>query len=217
MKNEVFMSSCKPWLNKELAPNEKTVQDNFGQWFKESKVVDWDKDPLKLYHGTASPFDAFDPERVGSVHIDFEEGEAYYFSNDIELAKWYAKDSARILGAKPAKGHVFEVYLSMQNPLIVDFRGEGFERIGEEIGNAKNNGHDGLVCKNYDDAGVSDHYLAFSPTQIKCARSNSGLYSNDDPRLGDGAHQELRVEVKKALKARSAVKKEAKQALQASC
>lgn len=201
VRERKIMQNLKPWLNEEIAANGKSVQDNFSAWFGSSKVTNWDNEPLVVYHGAAKPFESFDVARVGSSHVDVEEGEAYFFSNDIKTAKWYAKDSAKQQKVKPAAGHVFEVYLSFQNPLIVEFGGSGIEGLGEEIANAKTKGHDGLICRDYDDGGISDHYIAFSPTQIKCAQANSGLYSKEDPRVGDGMEQPIAA-VKRAIKAR---------------
>lgn len=36
------------------------MNENFKQWFKKSKIVGADKQPLVVYHGTIHEFDSFD-------------------------------------------------------------------------------------------------------------------------------------------------------------
>ena len=81
------------------------------------------------------------------------------------------------------------VYLSIQNPAYYDFKGGGngpstgvnFE---EMIAAAKQKGHDGFIARNIKDSPtghfVSDHYVVFSPNQIKSAFS-----TNFDPNSYD--------------------------------
>ena len=138
--------------------------------------------PLVLYHGTAEIFETFSKDRVGSCHADIirEDCEdesldptAFYFTNDPETAIWYAKDSAKKLGIPEMDGVVISVALSMATPKKVNFQGEGREYLGEEIEGAKRQGNDGLICRNYDDGGVSDHYVVFDASQIKILKATT--------------------------------------------
>lgn len=157
----------------------------FEQWIKESKVTDHDGAPLIVYHGSGEKFDRFSADFVGSKHVDMEVGEIYYFSNDIKTAIWYAKDSAKQMDIKNG-GYVYPVYLNLKNPLIVDFAGAGVEYLIDDIEKAKENGHDGLICRDYDDGGISDHYLVFDSKLIKSAIGNSGKYDPGDSDITDG-------------------------------
>lgn len=135
-----------------------------------------------LYHGTAELFESFCENRVGSKHADVmrESGEhdevdpaAFYFSDDLETAIWYAKSSAVKNSMPEEAGIVLSVELSFNNPLEVNFMGEGREYLAEEIAKAKLKGCDGLICRNFDDGGVSDHYIAFSPSSVTIKASQS--------------------------------------------
>lgn len=73
---------------------------------------------------------------------------------------------------------VVSVYLSLQNPLVVDFGGSGgltsaAGGIDEVVDAAVAQGHDGVIMRNINDSPlggfVSDHYVAFSPEQIRRA------------------------------------------------
>lgn len=161
----------------------------FKNWFADSKVTTHNGLPLVVYHGTDQDFHSFDATLVGSRHVDVEAGPAIFFSNDKETANWYAIDSAKQRKSKKkcaeSAAHVMPVYLSMQNPLIVDFKGEGLEFLEGEINNAKEGGHDGLIAIDYDDGGVSTHYVAFTPSQVKSALGNNGDFdaANTDIRF----------------------------------
>ena len=131
---------------------------------------------MVLYHGTAVKFECFDSSRVGSMHVDvirdlgsgeLEDPTAFYFTNDPNTAIWYAKDSARRLGKPEDEGFVMSVSLAMSNPKLVDFQEQGIEFLAEEIEVARKGGFDGLICKDYDDGGVSDHYVVFEAGQIQ--------------------------------------------------
>lgn len=135
-------------------------------------------DPASLpvvYHGTGEFFDVFNQDKVGALHADVlrESGShdhvdpiAFYFTNDPDTAIWYARDSARQLGKPEEDGVVLSVTLLMTNPRMVNFSGTGREYLAEEIEAAKNDGCDGLICWNFDDGGVSDHFIVFSADKI---------------------------------------------------
>lgn len=171
-----------PWKDDTLAANGRAVQQNFADWFDGSRVTEADGTPKVLFHGTAADLREFNPAKVGSRHVDLEIGEAYYFTDDINTANWYAQDSHEHL---QGGANVMPVFLRMNNPLIVDFQGTGIETLGEDLERAKRQGHDGLIAHNYDDGGVADHYIAFSASQIKSAIGNSGLYLRDSVSLCD--------------------------------
>ncbi|WP_423820817.1 LPD38 domain-containing protein [Salinisphaera sp. SPP-AMP-43] len=85
--------------------------------------------------------------------------------------------------------NIMPAYLSIQNPLEIDARGETPEGIGgidPLIRKAKARGHDGVIIRNFDDAAgladeIADHYIVFRPEQIKSATGNRGTFSPDDP------------------------------------
>lgn len=77
----------------------------FQRWFADSKVVDAEGKPLVVYHGSPNDFSVFSYEfnnRNGQA-----EGRGFYFTDNRSYAEGYQSDG----------GKLFEVYLSLQNPL----------------------------------------------------------------------------------------------------
>jgi len=87
------------------------------------------------------------------------------------------------LGLQP---NIMPVYLSIQNPLIVDMADveKSTEGLTQNIQLAKRDGHDGVIFKNLQDGGpaADDIFVAFEPTQIK-SQFNQGTFDTDDPRI----------------------------------
>lgn len=84
---------------------------------------------------------------------------------------------------------VLPVYLSIQNPFVIDVKGNAQTTgLGAEImRKAKDSGHDGVVFLNTadtDSGAVSDHYTVFRPEQVKSA-FNCGLFIVDSSELTD--------------------------------
>jgi hypothetical protein len=77
----------------------------------------------------------------------------------------------------PSTGtNVISAYLSLQNPLEVNFNGKMESEAGDienVVATALRKGHDGVIMRNIWDSPLgghlSDHYVAFSPDQIKRA------------------------------------------------
>lgn len=84
-------------------------------------------------------------------------------------------------------GRILPVYLSLQNPLVHDMRGESFrpELWRDIIARAAEDGRDGVVFKNAYD-GQADKpdsiYVVFRPTQIKSV-NNRGTFDPNDPNI----------------------------------
>jgi len=120
--------------------------DAFKDWFKESKVVDENGEPLIVYHGTNFDFDAFDPKELGKTFkTPTVEKEGFFFANNPETAGVYAgpqpmsviaafmskdyadsgrgrvKNAAEYLIEKQGmQPNIMPVFLSIQNPLVID-------------------------------------------------------------------------------------------------
>lgn len=150
---------------------------NFWAWFGDSKVVDSQGRPLVVYHGTNAKFDTFgnygaNPQaRIG----------AYFFTDDYMNADGYAGGEI-----------VMDVYLSLQNPLIIDAKNQHWNDIDSKYGNTTRDialnekvrkQYDGVIFKDVADNfaetdDVSDVYVAFEPNQIKSV-NNRGTFSED--------------------------------------
>jgi len=167
----------------------------FKKWFGDSKVVDANGNPLVVYHGTNEDFDVFDPyaEKKTQGGERLRGTNAIFFSSNPELASAYAGVAKSTLTgqsfAYPAEsaygGNVMPVYLSMQNPMIVDAEGQMYTKVEPLIREAKKKGYDGVIFKNVADqpgaAGslqvtTHDAYVVFKPEQIKSATGNIGTF-----------------------------------------
>jgi len=179
----------------------------FKKFFGNSKVVDADGNPLVVYHGTNEDFDVFDPyaEKKTQGGERLRGTNAIFFSSNPELASAYAGVAKSTLTgqsfAYPAEsaygGNVMPVYLSMQNPMIVDAEGQMYTKVEPLIREAKKKGHDGVIFKNVADqpgaAGslqvtTHDAYVVFKKEQIKSATGNRGTFDesgNINKSLGD--------------------------------
>lgn len=148
-------------------------QANFDQWFGQSKVVDAQGKPLRLFHGTRSNnIEAFQPGIDG----------AGWFAEKAETAEWFSS-----LGPDST---LYPVYLSLQNPLdtrtnagreifhrLVDLDSE--PTVAQQLAL---HGYDGMISE---EAPGHPTYLAFHPEQIKSSIGNSGAFSRFNPDIAD--------------------------------
>lgn len=206
-----------------------TDSEAFKKWFGDSKVVDANGNPLVVYHGTASDFEAFDKKSLGSTTAANSAKIGFFFTDNTRVAVSYANHAAtdaavlklmneanaasdagdwetydakivemetldasfRDLDRRQRGQNVVRAYLSIQNPMIIDAKGEVYSAIELDLTAkmkaAKRRGHDGVIIKNLDDAAgltdvVADHYVVFEPTQIKGV-NNRGTFDPNDPRI----------------------------------
>lgn len=105
------------------------------------------------------------------------------------MQKWEDLEARAAQEDEMAGYNVIEAYLSVENPMEVDFGGN---RINDTfdldvlIDKAKAAGNDGLILRNIEDSPemgiVSDHYVVFESTQIKSI-ANRGTFDPNDPRI----------------------------------
>lgn len=177
----------------------------FQNWFGDSKVVDKDGKPLRVYHGTLADFDTFKVSPEGAL------GAGIYTTPSAEFANTYA-DTNNL--SRPEAGmyevsgqRVMPVYVSMQNPLVLNNeRGDPMIAALVKLGMAKDKAET-LVEKAYDEHGyvrkqvmtraMAQGYdgimqykqgelsevVAFRPTQIKSAIGNRGTYDVKNPKI----------------------------------
>lgn len=86
--------------------------------------------------------------------------------------------------------NVMPVYLSLQNPHVIDAQGANYHRVhGDAIAAAIQAGADGVIIRNVFDSAnevareASDVYVAFRPEQIKSATANRGTFDPDSPSI----------------------------------
>ena len=141
-----------------------TTTPEFKRFFKDSKVVDENGEPLVVYHGTNKSFNVFRPSK--------KFGNAYFASASTSYANTLAKD---VFG-KTGGDNVMPLYVSLQNPRIIDF--EDYNDAALESAMTDGNA-DGLIAVDKD--GVMQVVVAFEPTQIKSATGNVGTFDVTNP------------------------------------
>tara|TARA_R110000772_G_scaffold264661_1_gene385389 strand:+ start:13864 stop:14349 length:486 start_codon:yes stop_codon:yes gene_type:complete len=144
------------------------LDKTFFEWFKDSKVLDHDNKPLKVFHGSNKQFNTFSYDHFGKTDCG-NYGKGFYFSPDRQVAKAYAEQSVETQGiGKPV---VSSYYLSFQNPLVRDsdwFEGQiknilDCKEIEKFTDMVKRKGFDSIIVgKNLHTA----EYVAFEPKQI---------------------------------------------------
>ena len=118
-------TTIREYLNEQLDV-ETNINDGLLRWFGNSKVVDKNGNPLIVYHGSNVKFDTF---RTG-------ENQYVYFTTDINLADKYATHRAKKTNSEKT---IYEVYLKIEKPLIVDANFESWDYISTKgIENSEN-------------------------------------------------------------------------------
>lgn len=182
----------------------------FKKWFGDSKVVDDEGKPLLVYHGSMDNFDTFSTKERGRVEKSINTKKAFWFTDDDHAADAFANihRENKILNLQADKHRVgvgynnpevkqqldkqieslqyknserYNVFLSMKNPLEVDYEGYEYDtkKVDKLIQKALKQGHDGLIIKNInDEGGTATQYAVFNPEQIKSIY-NQGSFSKD--------------------------------------
>ena len=157
-------------------------EGNFKAWFKDSKCVDENGNPLVVYHGTKNKFTKFSKDKIGSKTDYGYAGKGFYFHID--------KDTAKVYG-----DNVMACYLSVQNPFDfnngksindnirdmgidseIDNHWEPIEVREERVSGKitqwlKENGYDG--------AKLWGQWMVLEPWQIKSIDNKEPTYSDD--------------------------------------
>lgn len=104
--------------------------ENFRNWFGNSKVVDENGEPLMVYHGSRSTkdFSVFDYDAETDKATGSGEKPAFFFSDE-QTANVY-KANVKLGTLYEGEGRMFPVYLSLQNPLEIDYEGANFRGVG---------------------------------------------------------------------------------------
>lgn len=155
------------------AAGQDTDSDAFRRWFRDSKVVDEDGAPLVVYHGTAVEgddiFTRFSPDKRGSSTGARSASMGYFFTSSPRNAAEFANLARRRVSGRrlmernrEERAGVFEdinppgeatvpVYLSMQNPRIIERGNAAGGPIAHLVELAKEQGHDGVIFRDTHD------------------------------------------------------------------
>jgi len=166
----------------------------FKNWFGDSKVVDEEGAPVRVYRGSQYDWEAGEFGE-SSPSIQKQKGE-YWFSDKASIATGFADpapftmEDMDVMGMQPQS---IPAYLSIKKHLVVDSEGETWANVqgrysDSYVKDAKSLGRDGLIIKNIQEGSggegeLSTSYVAFEPTQIKSAVGNRGTYDPTDPNI----------------------------------
>lgn len=191
-KREPRAASEETALSRKPAADQ-TETPEFKKWFGDSKVVDANGQPLRVYHGTNSDIDKFghqaNVDRTRSFGLK-QDGD-FFFTDNADTAGTYADDEG---------GNIVPVYLKIENPHEIDAEGNWYNhgndgRFGgkkgitrQAIDDAIAGGHDGVIVRNVVDdldghGEPSDVYVAFNREQIKSATGNNGTFDANNPSI----------------------------------
>ena len=166
----------------------------FQRWFGNSKVIDAQGNPLVVYKGMY-PYDyrqetKDDPGPAVDVIDRPSEFPSFDDDSGIKIAGFFGDaETASKFASNFNRGSVFPVYLSIQNPYIIDAHGKSaglfqFGKEGKPFRDAIRSGkYDGAIIRNTRDEGTI--YVALRPNQIKSAISNTGRFDPDHPSIGE--------------------------------
>ena len=166
-----------------------TATRQFKRWFANSKVVDRSGNPRIVYHGTPNgKFWTFDKNRIGETWNADETG--FFFTSSKSQAEEYTRPYFRENTATP---NLFSVYLSIQNPLVIDrawwqkqfgrsdiYNHDAIEIWDNEqstiLDEMRKGGHDGVIIDPNPMGGAAKMYMVPEPNQIKSATDNIGTF-----------------------------------------
>jgi hypothetical protein len=176
----------------------------FKNWFKNSKVVDKKGNPIVVYHGNP---DLRGFKETYIFKSRFADDKSFFFTDNYAMAKSYANPQ-RAWDYQNAEEGVIGLYLSLQNPLIVNANNQiwrkfettidGVDIVGTRdlIKYAQSKNYDGVIVQNvrdfYNDNDKKTKggnvYVAFKESQIKLADGSNTTFDadNDDIRYEQG-------------------------------
>jgi len=143
-----------------------TETPEFKRFFKDSKVVDGNGEPLVVYRGTRTNVSKFDTTN------------GVYFTENTRAANIYAGESE---GA-----NVIPAYLNIANPYTAKDYGDIGVFTKDKIQRLKKEGFDGAVfTQTQEDGTPYTEYVVFEPTQIRSATSPDIRYQRREGDIGD--------------------------------
>ena len=146
----------------------------FKNWFGESKVVDANGNPLRVYHGKNDPvINSFDTQKTRTYH---NVRGAKFTDNPIEANNFTSvfKNGELI----DEGSQIYPVYLKLKNPK--SFVNKTDIALSFDRDTLEQAGYDGVIIKNKTG---NTHYVAFYPEQIKSALGNRGTFDPNDPNI----------------------------------
>lgn len=176
-----------PWDEPRKAKNV-THTPEFKSWFRGSKIVDSDGNPLKLFHGTADSIDEFDLEHPNRKDTGWL-GTGVYMTTSSDIAGSYANLKSGRSGPQ-----IMPLYARLENPyyatvqdkqriqLISHNKGAKAGREASDIWTEelKKQGYDGVIldlpASKVGKSNASMEIVVFDPSGVKSASGNRGTF-----------------------------------------
>lgn len=146
-----------------------TDDAGFKSWFGDSKVVDESGNPLRVFHGTHTDFEAFDTSKSsGQV----------WFTSQPGVASGYSTGHN---GGEPWGSNIVPLHVSMQNPKVYEgpwakTAGQWYRDSADSV--LQSQGYDGVLFK--ENGKISTGYV-FDPRKVKSAIGSG--HDPNDPRI----------------------------------
>lgn len=157
--------------------NNRYFNENFWKWFGDSKIVNKDGSPMKVYHGTVKDFDSFETPN------HFKDTEGYYFTNDTKYASKFSLCDIYHDLESDESPCIMPVYLSIQNPYVIKMSDRDLiETLGyssDFYNEVKNGGYDGVMLEDL------SQIFVFKNTQIKSAYGNNGNFDSKNSNINE--------------------------------
>lgn len=220
-ESETPIALATPYEDETIASNGQSVRENFAAWFDDSVFTHPDGTPRVFFHGTQSDFDEFRQN-------DWTAG--YFFTDDPMYAEERAVDDAEnvfenaenivpvFLSARKvldvrrglAAGDERALLKAGADPESLDWirtpEQDQYYVFAKDLGGEAfvaaclRAGFDGIVFNEIESSDPMPAYAVFSPTQIKSAIGNSGLYLHHSASMTD---HEAALALKNAADAKS--------------
>lgn len=179
------------WAKKEFEHDEHA--SNFHDWFHGSHVSDFQTGhPKKVLHGSPDMRHILNEGKFSSLL----RGENFFFTDDHATANSYT-DPHRAWDYQAAEPGIFEAYLSLKNPKVINAAGKRWRDTEHHVQSARDEGHDGLIIKqsrdhynnNTEKTRPANVYVAFNNSQIKSAMKSPAKSRVDGKEIGGGANK----------------------------
>jgi len=191
----------------------------FKQFFKQSKVVDTDGNPLVVYHATPKDFTFFDPRKL-TKNTKHPTARLGFFTavNPESTVEFISATKGIAKGTYEEGANIMPLYASIQNPAVIpsgqfvmqsmalqNMRKKDADKyIDDYLQSLRNEGHDGILIE-ADKTGrglaggnefTSDNWVVLDASQLKSAIGNVGSYGQRVPTAEE--LKKLKIPQKKA-------------------
>jgi len=178
--------------NKEI--NTDNINDNFKQWFGNSKVINADGTPKKMYHGTRGEFNAF---RTSLIFLTDSPNIAVHFAKDADTRKGGMNIMPLYVKAENIFDYKNNAHIDLlvneikkQNPnmsreYLFALKTGDWSAIESQKIRIKDLGFDSFYVKEFISGAGFRSLAVFNANQVKSATGNSGEYGNTDDILNE--------------------------------